>query len=71
VGIATEVTWTNNDTIVHRIVANDQSFDSGDLEPGSSYSVIITQVGTYSYYCSDDSEIAAVIKVIDPSTSSN
>src|SRR5690606_8452399 len=30
------VVWRNTDTIVHRVVLNDRSVDTGDIPPGAS-----------------------------------
>jgi plastocyanin len=46
------VVWRNNDGQVHRIVANDGSFDTGNIGPGAtSPSVAIPAAGT-RYHCS-------------------
>jgi plastocyanin len=46
------VVWRNNDGQVHRIVANDGSFDTGVISPGgTSPSVPIPSAGT-RYHCS-------------------
>ena len=51
VNINATVTWVNNDNIVHTVTANDGSFDSGDIPPGSRYSHSFTSTGTYNYHC--------------------
>lgn len=45
------VTWTNTGQTVHTVTASDGSWDSGDLNPGSSWSRTFSQVGTITYYC--------------------
>jgi amicyanin len=45
------VTWTNADPIVHTATSTSGSFDSGDLDPGESYSVTFATPGTYDYLC--------------------
>ena len=46
------VTLYNDDQLLHRIVADDGSFDSGVLSPGSSFSVKAGNPGTtVSYHC--------------------
>ncbi len=47
----TTVTWTNNDAVPHTATAQDGSFDSGNLNPGQSYSFTFSTPGTYSYVC--------------------
>ena len=44
--------WTNADSVIHRIVANDGTFDTGDIAPGaSSAAIAIPGTGT-NYHCS-------------------
>lgn len=45
------VTWTNQDTVVHNVVASDGSWKSPSLEKGASFSYTFTAPGTYSYIC--------------------
>lgn len=45
------ITWTNNDSAPHQIVADDNSFQSGALSQGQSFQQTFDQEGTYSYHC--------------------
>lgn len=47
----TTVTWTNNDNEPHTVTANNDSWDSGSIPPGGSYSKTFNQVGAYLYTC--------------------
>ena len=47
----TTVTWTNNDTMAHTVTADDNSFDSGTMNPGAKYSKVFSTAGTISYHC--------------------
>jgi plastocyanin len=47
----TKVTWTNNDNMTHTVTADDDSFDSGNIGAGSSYSRTFSTAGTYPYHC--------------------
>jgi plastocyanin/sugar lactone lactonase YvrE len=47
----TTVTWTNNDAVPHTATASDASFDSGNLNPGQSYSFTFATPGSYPYAC--------------------
>lgn len=46
------VAWRNNDALVHRIVANDGSFDTGDIAPGSTSRAVQASAAGTNYHCS-------------------
>jgi len=58
------VTWRNSDGLVHRIVANDGSFDTGDLAPGSTSRAIQLPAAGTNYHCSIH---PAMIGAVSPS----
>ena len=45
------VTWTNADSAMHTVVADDVSFKSGDLATGASFSFKFSTAGTFTYIC--------------------
>lgn len=47
----TNITWTNKDNITHTVTADDASFDSGNIAPGSSYSRTFSTKGVFPYHC--------------------
>ena len=47
----TTVTWTNDGDAPHTVTASDGSFDSGNLDPGQSFSYTFDQAGEFSYVC--------------------
>lgn len=47
----TKVTWTNNDAMTHTVTADDNSFTSGNLNKGDTYSHTFGAAGTISYHC--------------------
>lgn len=51
IAVGTTVTWTNNDTVAHTATATGGEFDSGILDPGSSFSHTFAKAGTYDYAC--------------------
>ena len=47
----TTVKWNNNDNMTHTVTGDDNSFDSGNISAGSSFSRTFSVVGTYTYHC--------------------
>jgi plastocyanin len=53
VGPGVRITVANHDSTAHTATADSgQSFDTGDIDPGSSATFTVTKAGTYSYHCS-------------------
>ena len=50
IGVNNTVTWTNNDSSIHTVTANDGSFDAY-LDPGASFSYTFNAAGVYEYHC--------------------
>ena len=47
------ITVANHDSTAHTATADDgKSFDTGDIDPGSSATVSLSKSGTYRYHCS-------------------
>ena len=46
------VTWTNADGVTHRIVANDGSFDTGNIAPGETSAAMTVATDGARYHCS-------------------
>jgi plastocyanin len=47
-----QITWTNHDSIIHHIVADDGSFDTGNLSQGQSSAAITLPAAGKTYHCS-------------------
>lgn len=47
----TTVTWTNNGEAPHTVTASDGSFESGNLDPGQTFSYTFDEAGEFSYVC--------------------
>jgi plastocyanin len=50
-GVNNTITWTNDDISPHTVTATDKSFDSGNLNPGQSFTYTFSKPGTYDYIC--------------------
>ena len=59
----TTVTWVNNDTVAHTVTADDGLFDSGELQPGESYSVWFKGSGQVAYHCTIHPDMTGSIVV--------
>ena len=51
IGMNATVTWVNDDTAPHTVTADDDSYDSGNMNAGGTYTHSFTVPGTYTYYC--------------------
>ena len=51
IGVNNTVIWTNNDNEPHTVTAADGSFDSGNMDPGATFTYTFTKPGTYTYIC--------------------
>jgi plastocyanin len=51
IGVNNTVTWVNQDITKHTVTAVDQSFNSGDILPGQSWTHTFTTPGSYAYMC--------------------
>jgi plastocyanin len=45
------VAWRNDDNTVHRLVANDGSFDTGTISPGATSAAITIAAAGTNYHC--------------------
>ncbi|HMK25975.1 MAG TPA: plastocyanin/azurin family copper-binding protein [Chitinophagaceae bacterium] len=59
-----KVTWINDDNMVHTVTANDASFNSGDINPGGSFSYTFNSTGTYNYHCTHHAGMTAVVTIV-------
>jgi plastocyanin len=64
IAAGTTVAWTNADTVPHTATAEDDSFDSGILDPGASFSFTFDEPGTYVYRCALHPAMEATITVV-------
>ena len=57
------VTWTNNDNTAHTVTADDNSFTSGSLNKGDTYSHTFNTAGTIAYHCNFHPMMTATVVV--------
>ena len=62
--IGDTVVWQNGDSTNHTVTANDDSFDSGYLAPGATFSRIFPKLGRYEYHCTIHKFMRGVITVV-------
>jgi plastocyanin len=53
--------WRNTDTVVHHIVLNDGSLDSGDIAPGASSRLLELGTDGANYHCTIHPEMVGSI----------
>jgi len=56
--------WVNNDNQVHTVTAEDGTFDSGDIQPGGSFSFTFTVIGPHAYNCKYHNEATGLVKCV-------
>jgi plastocyanin len=64
VPVGTTVTWTNNDSTGHTVVADDGSFKSATLAPGATFSHTFATTGTFAYLCSLHTSMTGTVVVV-------
>ncbi|HYC11153.1 MAG TPA: cupredoxin domain-containing protein [Nitrososphaerales archaeon] len=63
IGVNNTVSWVNEDTAPHTVTAADNSFNSGNLVPGATFTHTFTTPGTYPYSCSYHSWMKGTVVV--------
>ena len=64
VPVGSTVTWTNDDDIVHVLKENGDTFHSGALDTGDSFSQTFTVPGTIDYFCAIHPRMTGKIVVV-------
>lgn len=54
----TTVTWTNDDGVPHTVTSVSGAFDSGNIDPGKTYSYTFNQAGPFEYSCAKHPSMA-------------
>ncbi len=63
VAAGSTVTWTNRGNRSHSVTSDQGAFDSGNLNPGGTFSFTFKDKGTFSYHCHFHSGMNAKIIV--------
>jgi amicyanin len=62
----TTVTWTNNDTIAHTVTADsNNTFDSGNMDKGKTFSFTFNNAGTFAYHCTYHADMHGKVVVTE------
>lgn len=59
----TKLTWTNYDSSTHTVTADDDSWDSGNIQEGETWSKTFNELGTFEYYCTIHPEMTGKVIV--------
>lgn len=51
VGGARTIAWRNTDSVIHRIMSNDGSFDTGNIVPGATSQTVTLNTDGANYHC--------------------
>ncbi len=60
------VEFKNQDIYAHTVTADDGSFDSGLIQPGSSWKLTVTRPGTIAYHCRPHPNMVAKLVAAGP-----
>lgn len=59
------VVWRNQDPVQHSVIADDESFDSGLIDPENTFAVTFTRAGEFGYHCMPHPFMKAKVVVRD------
>jgi plastocyanin len=63
VKVGQRVTWTNEDSTEHNVIADSGEFKSPDLKQGDKFSFTAKKAGTFSYICTYHPQMKATLTV--------
>ena len=63
VKVGQKVTWTNNDSAGHDVVAGDGAFESDVLDQGDTFEYTADKAGTFAYVCTIHPQMKATLTV--------
>ena len=59
------ITWTNDDGFAHTVTADDDSFDSGNLDGGATFEQTFDEAGEFAYHCNIHPQMTGTVSVSD------
>ena len=57
------VTWTNNDGFAHTVTADDDSFDSGNMDQDATFEQTFDEAGEFAYHCNIHTQMTGTVTV--------
>jgi plastocyanin len=57
------VTWMNDDNMIHTVTTTEGSLNSGDIAVGASYAKTFSSTGTFNYYDAHNTNMTGVLIV--------
>jgi plastocyanin len=63
VHVGETVVWKNDDIFPHTVSAADQSFESGTIQPGASWTYVAKTAGAHAYICKPHPNMKAKLVV--------
>jgi plastocyanin len=60
------IVWTNTDVVEHTVTAVGNSFNSGPIPPGGTWSLVVQRIGRQLYFCGLHPNASGVIVVRAP-----
>jgi len=61
--VGQKITWTNEDSVAHNVIADDGTFKSATMNQGDTYSFTPKKAGTFSYVCTFHAQMKATLTV--------
>ncbi len=70
IGQNNTVTFVNKDSAPHTVTADDGSFNSGNMNPGASWTYTFSTAGTFTYHCNYHPWMKGTVVVLASGTTS-
>ena len=61
----TRVTWVNRGNDTHTVTSTTGKFDSGELQPGETFTKRFRQTGVFKYFCENHPEMRGKVLPVD------